>query len=127
MTITTIHKHNRNNDSGRKSNRKLLNMQVENKCYCMAIIQMLVVAFLGVKKPQGRSAKRSRRESPEKFLPRRGLIRSKGKMVISSMSNHSETDGNRTGLTRRRHGHWIHLNWSLEQKLTRVFLPGTYL
>ena len=48
----------------------------------MAIMQMVVVACLGMKKAPGRSAERSRKESPERVLSRRGLIRGKGKMVI---------------------------------------------
>ena len=83
----------------------------------MAIIQMVVVACLGVMKAPGISAEILRNESPENVLSQRGLIRGKGKKVISSMSNHSENDGNRTGSTRRRRGRWIHLIRSLEQKV----------
>ena len=47
-----------------------------------------------------------------KILSQRGLIRGKGKMVISSMSNHSENDTKSLGSKRRRCGRWIHLNRS---------------
>ena len=82
----------------------------------MAIMQMVVVACLGMKKAPGRSAVKPRKDSPEKILSRRGLIRGKGKMVISSMSNHSENDTNGTGSTRRRHGLMNHLIWSYSRE-----------
>ena len=41
-----------------------------------------------------------------------GLIRGKGKMVISSVSNHSENDTKSSSSKRRICGRWIHLNWS---------------
>lgn len=85
----------------------------------MTIMQVGVVACLGVKKALGRSVVKPRKESPERVLSRRGLIRGKGKMVISSMSNHNKNDGNRPGSTRRRRGHWFHLNRNYEQKVMR--------
>ena len=63
-------------------------------------MQMGVVACLGMRNTPGRCAVKPRKESPEKVLSWRGLIRGKGKMVIYSMSNHIESDGNRTGSTR---------------------------
>ena len=68
----------------------------------MAIMQMVVVACLGMKKAPGRSAVKPQKDSSEKILSRRGLIRGKGKMVIFSMSNHSENGTKSSGSTRRR-------------------------
>ena len=66
----------------------------------MTIMQVGVVACLGLKEAPGRCAVKPPKESPERVLSRRGLIRGKGKMVISSMSNRIENDGNKTGSTR---------------------------
>ena len=85
----------------------------------MTIMQVGVVACLGVKKAPGRSAVKPQKESPKRVLSRRGPIRGNVKMVISSMSNHRENDGNRPGSTRRRRGHWFHLNRNYEQKVMR--------
>ena len=68
----------------------------------MSIMQMVVVACLGMKKAPGRSAVKPRKDSPEKILSRRGLIRGKGKMVISSILNHSENDTKSLGSKRQR-------------------------
>ena len=75
---------------------------------------------MGWRDSPGRGAERSRKDSPEKILSRRGLIRGKGKMVIFTMLTHGENDTNRTGSTRQRSGIWNHLIWSLEQKVTAV-------
>ena len=93
----------------------------------MAIIQMVVVACLGMKKAPGRSAVNPQKESPEIVLSRRGLFTGKGKVVISSMSNHSENDTNITDSMRQRCGRWIHLNRSLEQKVIARQSSGTIL
>ena len=84
----------------------------------MTIMQVGVVSCLGVNDTPGRCAVKPRKESSERVLSRRGRIRGKG-MVISSMSNHRENDGNRPGSTRQRRGHWFHLNQSYEQKVMR--------
>ena len=84
-----IHKHNRNNDNSSKTSIQLLKIQVENQCYCMTIMQVGVVACLGVKNTPGRCAVKPPKESPERVLSRRGLIRGKGKMVIFVSSKHS--------------------------------------
>ena len=78
----------------------------------MAIMQMVVVAFLGMKKAPGRSAERPRKESPERVLSWRGLIRGKGKMVIFKMLKHNENGIKSLGSKRRRRGGWYHLVWS---------------
>ena len=93
----------------------------------MAIMQMVVVACLGMKKAPGRSAERPQKNSPERVLSRRGLIRGKGKMAISSMSNHSENGTKIPGLKRRRSTHWIHLNRSYGYGDVRCGMPGTFL
>ena len=69
---------------------QLLKTQVENQRYCMTIMQMVVVACLGVKNAPGRSAETSQKDLPETLLSRKGMVNGKGKMVIFSMSNHSE-------------------------------------
>ena len=51
----------------------------------------------------------------------------KGKMVISSMSNHSENDTKSLGLKRRRRGRWIHLNRSYGCGDMRCRRSGTFL
>ena len=66
----------------------------------MAIMQMVVVACLGMKKASGRGAVKPRKDLPEKILSRRGLIRGKGKMVISNILNHSENDTKSLGSKR---------------------------
>ena len=48
----------------------------------MAIMQMVVVACLGMKQAPGRSAVKPRKDSLERVLSRRGLIRGKGIKVI---------------------------------------------
>ena len=93
----------------------------------MAIMQMVVVACLGMKKAPGRSAERPRKESPERVRSWRGLIKGKGKMVISSMSKHSENDTKSLGLKRRRRGRWIHLNQSYGCGDMRCRRLGTFL
>ena len=93
----------------------------------MTIMQVGIVACLGMKKAPGRSAVKPRKDLPENILSRRGLIKGRGKMVIFSVPKHNESDTNRTGSTRQRNGLWIHLNRSLEQKVVIVFLLGTYL
>ena len=78
----------------------------------MTIMQVGIVACLGMKKTPGRCAERSQKDSPETLLSRKGLVNGKGKMVIFTVSNHSENETNRTGTTRRRSGLWNHLIWS---------------
>ena len=56
---------------------RLLKIQVENQCYCMAIMQMVVVACLGTKDAPGRGAVKLQKDSPEKIISRRGLIRAR--------------------------------------------------
>ena len=48
----------------------------------MAIMQMVVVACLGMKNAPGRSAVKPQKDSSKNVLSQRGLIRGKGKMVI---------------------------------------------
>ena len=60
-----MHKHHRNNDSRIKTSRHLLNIQVENHGYCMAIMQ---VAYLGVMETPGRSSVKPRNETPDGSL-----------------------------------------------------------
>ena len=55
-----------------------------NHGYCMAIMQVAVVACLGVMETPGRSAVKPRNDLPNVLLSRRGLIRSKGIKVIHS-------------------------------------------
>ena len=93
----------------------------------MAVMQMVVVACLGMKNAPGRSAERSWNKSPEKFLSRRGLIKRKGKMVIFTVSNHSENKTNRTGSTKQRRGLWVHLKRGCEQKVIARRSLGTNL
>ena len=90
----------------------LIKIQVENHGYCMTIMQVGIVAFLGMKKAPGESARNSRNESPENILSRRGLNKGKGIMVIFIVSNHSESMTNRKGSTRQRSERWFHLIWS---------------
>ena len=54
-----------------------------NHGYCMAIMQVVVVACLGVTETPGRSVVKSRNKMPDVLLSRRGLIRSKGKWSFS--------------------------------------------
>ena len=63
----------------------------------MTIMQVGIVACLGMKKAPGRSVRSSRNESPEIVLSWRGLNKGKGIMVIFIVSNHSESMTNRTG------------------------------
>ena len=58
----------------KQSNRQLLKIQFENQCFCMAIMQMVVVACLGWKKSLGSCAERSQKDLPETLLSRKGLI-----------------------------------------------------
>ena len=62
----------------------------------------------------GRSARSSRKESPENILSRRGLNMGKGIMVISRMLSHGENDSIGTGSKRQISGLWNHLIWSRE-------------
>ena len=102
--------------------KHLLNIQVENHGYCMTIMQVVVVACLGMKKAPGRSAVKPRKDLPETVLSRRGLFMCKGKKVIFIVSNHSENETNRMGSMKRRRGLRIHLKRSCEQNDIRVFL-----
>ena len=78
----------------------------------MTIMQVGIVACLGMKKAPGRSAVKLRKESPENVLSRRGLNKGKGIKVIFIVSNHSENMTNRTGSTKRRSERWFHLKRS---------------
>ena len=78
----------------------------------MTIMQVGIVACLGMKKAPGISAVKPRNETPENVLSRRGLNKGKGIKVIFTVSNHSESMTNRTGLTKQRSEHWIHLKRS---------------
>ena len=93
----------------------------------MAIMQMVVLACLGVTKTPGRSVVKLRKESPETVLSRRGLNKGRGKKVIFTVSNHSENETNRTGSMKQRSGLWNHLIWSYEQKVVRCLSSGTIL
>ena len=66
-----------------KQTESYLKIQVENQCYCMAIMQMVVVACLGMKKTPGSCAERSRKDSPETLLSRRGCLRARAKWTFS--------------------------------------------
>ena len=78
----------------------------------MTIIQVGIVACLGMKKAPGRGAVKQRKDLPENVLSRRGLIEGRGNMVIFSMPKHNESDTNRKGSTKRRSERWFHLIWS---------------
>ena len=80
--------------------KHLLNIQVENHGYCMTIMQVGIVACLGMKKAPGRSAVTPRKESPEIIVSRRGLNKGKGIMVIFRMLKDGEIMINRTGSTK---------------------------
>ena len=53
-----------------------------NHGYFKAIMQVAVVACLGMKDTPGRGAMNSRKESPEKFPSWRSYFKGRGKMVI---------------------------------------------
>ena len=59
-----------------------LNIQLENHGYRKIIMQVAVVACLGMKNTSGRSVDCSRKDLSEVLLSRRGLIRFKGIMII---------------------------------------------
>ena len=82
------------------TSKHLIKIQVENHGYCMTIMQVGIVAFLGWKKSPGESARSSRNESPKNVLSRSGLNKGNGIMVIFTLSNHSENETNRTGSTK---------------------------
>ena len=75
----------------------------------MAIMQMVVVACLGMKNTPGENARSLRNESLENVLSRRGLIRGKGKKVIFIVSSSII----------RRSGLWNHLIWSYGCRVIR--------
>ena len=77
--------------------RQLFKYSSENHGYCNAIMQVAVVACLGMKDSPGRNAGISRKNLPETFPYRRGLNKGRGKMVIFRMLQHGENDANRTG------------------------------
>ena len=52
-----------------------------NHGYCKAIMQVAVMACLGMKDSPGRGAMNSRKESQEKFPSRRSCFKGNGKMV----------------------------------------------
>ena len=78
----------------------------------MTIMQVVIVACLGMKKAPGKSAVKARKESPENVLSQRGLNKGKGIKVIFKVSNHSKNETNRKSSTRRRSRLWNHLIWS---------------
>ena len=69
------------------NNNLLLNIQVENHGYCMAIMQVVVVGCLGVRETPGRSAVKPRKESPKAVLSRRGLFTARAKWSFSQCQN----------------------------------------
>ena len=71
------------------TSKHLINIKVENHGYCMTIIQVGIVAFLGMKNTPGRSAVKPRKDLPETVLSRRGLFTCKDKKVIFTVSSHS--------------------------------------
>ena len=83
----------------------------------MNIMQVGIVACLGMKKAPGRSAVKPRKESPENVLSQRGLNKGKGIMVIFRMLTHGESMTNRTGSTKQRSRLWNHLIWSYDLKV----------
>ena len=64
------------------TSKYLIKIQVENHGYCMTIMQVGIVACLGMKKTPGRNAVKPLKDSPENVLSRRGLNKGKGIMVI---------------------------------------------
>ena len=80
----------------------------------MPIMQMVVVACLGMENTPGRSEVKPRKESLENVLSRRGMIKCNVKMVIFKMSKHIENGSIGTGSTKQRSGRWIHLIRSYE-------------
>ena len=66
----------------------------------MTIMQVGIVACLGMKKTPGRSAVKPWKESPKNVLSRRGLNKGKGMMVIFRMSKHGENDPIGAGSTK---------------------------
>ena len=92
--------------------KHLIKVQVENHGYCMTIMQVGIVACLGMKKAPGRSAVKPRKELPKNVLSRRGLNNGKGIIFIFTVSNHSESMTNRMGSTKQRSECWFHLTWS---------------
>ena len=81
----------------------------------------------GLSGGEGGSGKRCG-EAAERFTGKdslsEGLIRGKGIKVISSMSNHTENGGNRTGSTKRRSRLWNHLIWSYSCGIVTVRTLG---
>ena len=75
----------------------------------MTIMQVGIVACLGMKKAPGRSAVKPRNKLPKNVLSRRGLNKGKGIKVIFIVSKHSEKMTNRTGSAKQRSERWIHL------------------
>ena len=58
-------------------------VQMNKPCHCITIMQMEGVACLGMENTPGRSAKRSRKDSPENVLSRRGCLRARAKWSFS--------------------------------------------
>ena len=75
----------------------------------MAIMQMVVVACLGMKKAPGKKCGMTAEGITGKGTLSEGADWGKGKMVIFRMLKHNENDTNRTGSMKRRRGRWIHL------------------
>ena len=61
------------------TSKHLIKIQVENHGYCMTIMQVGIVACLGMKKASGRSAVKPRKDLPETVLSRRGCLRARAK------------------------------------------------
>ena len=78
----------------------------------MTIMQVGIVACLGMKKAPGRSAVKPQNETQENVLSRRGMNKGTGIKVILTVSNHSESVTNRTGSMKQISGRWFHLIWS---------------
>lgn len=98
----------------------LIKYSSENHDYCKAIMQVAIVACLGMKDSSGRGAMNSRKESPEKFPSRRSCFKGKGKMVIFTVWQPHENDTIGTGSTNWDRGLWNHLIRSYGCRVTAV-------
>ena len=89
--------------------KQLFKYSSGNHGYCNAIMQVAVVACLGMKNSPGRGAMNSRKELPEKFPSRRGMNKGRGKMVIFRVWQHHEHGTIGTCLTNWDRGLWNHV------------------
>lgn len=104
-----------------------MKIQVENHGYCMTIMQLGIVACLGMKKAPGRSAVKPQKDLPETVLSRRGCLRARTKWPFFRMPKHNESDTNIKGSIRRRSRLWNHLIWSYGCGVIRWWRSGTYM